>query len=246
MNYRYAVESVLPKNLGQFLQIHLGVVQFGATDDQRTAPQKTAVKVRISERHAIGSHQQIGFFKVWRIHRNQLKLNRPLPQFRPQSARLRNILGRADRFLPQHHHSRARATGVLDGLLTSSESLVSMRIYEQAKNATVGGKNEIFLLIQPLVMAKSAWDKLTPQQQKAFEEAATISENYFNEEQKKAHADLRKAWEKAGGKVRELSDAEYDAWVALAKKTAWPKFEAEVKGGKSLVQVVQESVQKTN
>jgi TRAP-type C4-dicarboxylate transport system substrate-binding protein len=140
----------------------------------------------------------------------------------------------------------ALQTGVLDGLLTSSESLVSMRIYEQAKNATVGGKNEIFLLIQPLVMAKSAWDKLTPQQQKAFEEAATISEEYFNDEQKKAHADLRKAWEKAGGKVRELTDAEYDAWVTLAKKTAWPKFEAEVKGGKSLVQVVQESVQKTN
>ncbi|HYD66305.1 TRAP transporter substrate-binding protein DctP [Azospirillum sp.] len=140
----------------------------------------------------------------------------------------------------------ALQTGVLDGLLTSSESLVSMRIYEQAKNATVGGKNEIFLLIQPLVMAKSAWDKLTPQQQKAFEEAATVSETYFNEEQKKAHDDLRKAWEKAGGKVRELTDAEYDAWVALAKKTAWPKFETEVKGGKSLVQVVQESVQKTN
>ncbi len=144
--------------------------------------------------------------------------------------------------MPSSEIYTALQTGVLDGLLTSSESFVSMKIQEQTKFATVGGKNEIFLLIQPLVMSKAAWDKLTPAQKKAFEEAATESEAFFNNVQKEASEVMVREFTKAGAAVRQLSDSEYGAWVALAKETAWESFKKNIPGGASLISAVESSI----
>lgn len=144
--------------------------------------------------------------------------------------------------MPSSEVYTALQTGVLDGLLTSSESFVSMRIYEQTKFATVGGKNEIFLLLQPLVISKLTWDKLTPEQKKAFEEAATVSETFFNTNQKEASDTMVREFKKAGATIRELTDAEYDAWVKLAKETAWERFKANIPGGAAMIAAVQDSI----
>ncbi len=144
--------------------------------------------------------------------------------------------------MPSSEVYTALQTGVLDGLLTSSESFVSMRIYEQTKHATVGGKNEIFLLIQPLVMAKSAWDKLTPEQKKAFDEAATESEAFFTKVQKEASDVMIREFKKAGADVRELTDPEYNEWVKLAKETAWVSFKANVPRGGELITTVENAI----
>ncbi|MDF3060021.1 MAG: transporter substrate-binding protein [Microvirga sp.] len=144
--------------------------------------------------------------------------------------------------MPSSEIYTALQTGILDGLLTSSESFVSMRIFEQTKHATVGGKNEIFLLIQPLVMAKAAWDKLTPEQKKAFEEAAAESETFFNGVQKEASEVMIREFKKAGATVRELSDAEYAAWVKLAKETAWERFKQNIPNGGKLIADVESAI----
>lgn len=146
--------------------------------------------------------------------------------------------------MPSSEIYTALQTGVLDALLTSSESLVSMRIFEQTRHATVGGPNEIFLLIQPLVMSKAAWDKLTPEQKAAFDAAATESEAFFNGVQKEASETTVREFEKAGAKVRELTDGEYDAWASLAEKTAWRSFRENVPGGAELISIVQDSIAK--
>ena len=70
--------------------------------------------------------------------------------------------------------------------LTSAETFVSMRIYEQTKFATVGGDYTLWWLLQPLVMSKAAWDKLTPAQRKIFEEAADKSDDFFAAGQREA------------------------------------------------------------
>jgi TRAP-type transport system periplasmic protein len=53
-------------------------------------------------------------------------------------------------------------SGVLNGTLTSAETFVSMRLYEQTKMATLPGKYSLWMLLQPLVMSKQHWDKLSP------------------------------------------------------------------------------------
>jgi len=76
-----------------------------------------------------------------------------------------------------------------------------MRIYEQTKFATVGGDYTLWWLLQPLVMSKAAWDKLTPAQKKIFEEAANKSDEFFAAGQREAVKRMEEAYVKAGAKV---------------------------------------------
>lgn len=129
-------------------------------------------------------------------------------------------------------------SGVLTSTLTSAETFVSMRIYEQTKYATVGGDYTLWWLLQPLVMSKAAWDKLTPQQRKIFDDAADASDKWFKEAQAKAVVNMVDVYKKAGAEVKPLTKAEFDAWIDLAKKTAWPEFQAKSADAKQLLELV--------
>lgn len=135
----------------------------------------------------------------------------------------------------------ALQSGVLDGLMTSAESFVSMRIYEQTKHATVGGDYSLFILLQPLIMSKQHWDKLTPKQKEIFEAAALKSEQFFNDGlQKEAAEKMVETFAKNGNAVRPLTKEEYEAWVAKAKEIAWPKFARDAKQGEELLTLIQQ------
>ena len=125
-------------------------------------------------------------------------------------------------------------SGVLSGTLTSAETFVSMRLYEQTKHATVGGYN-LWMLLQPLVMSKQHWDKLTPKQKQIFEAAADKSDQFFLGLQREATDKMAEAYKKAGAKVSEMSKADFDAWLDLAKKTSYPEFESKSPLAKELL-----------
>lgn len=129
-------------------------------------------------------------------------------------------------------------SGVLTSTLTSAETFVSMRIYEQTRFATVGGDYTLWWLLQPLVMSKAAWDKLSAAQKKAFEEAADKSDKFFADGQREAVTKMVDAYTKAGAKVRALTKAEFDAWIELAKKTSWPEFESKSADAKELLKLI--------
>lgn len=133
----------------------------------------------------------------------------------------------------------ALQSGVLNGALTSAESFVSMRLYEQTRFATVGGKYNLWMLMQPLIIAKKTWDALTPAQQKAFNEAAEVSDQFFLNLQQDATDRMVDAYKKAGASVREMTRQEFDAWVDLAKRTAWVEYAQKAPKGKELLDLVQ-------
>lgn len=137
--------------------------------------------------------------------------------------------------MPSSEIYPALQSGVLNATLTSAETFVSMRLYEQTNNATVGGDYNLWMLLQPLVMSKQHWDKLTPAQQKIFEEAANKSDEFFLGLQREATDKMKEAYEKAGAKVRQMTKAEFDAWLELAKKTSWPDFAAKSPEAKELL-----------
>ena len=117
-------------------------------------------------------------------------------------------------------------SGVLSGTLTSAETFVSMRLYEQTKHATVGGESALWMLLQPMVMSNQAWNKLTPKQKKIFEEAADKADAFFLTVQREATSKMADLYRNSGGTSREMSKQEFDAWVALARKTAYPEYAA--------------------
>jgi TRAP-type C4-dicarboxylate transport system substrate-binding protein len=65
------------------------------------------------------------------------------------------------------------------------------------------------MLLQPLVMSKQHWDKLTPAQKKIFDEAAAKSDEYFLKLQQDAVDKMEAAYKKAGAKVHDMNQAEY-------------------------------------
>ena len=129
-------------------------------------------------------------------------------------------------------------SGVLNGTLTSAETFVSMRLYEQTKFATTPSKYSLWMLLQPLVMSKQHWDKLTPEQKKIFGQAAAKSDEFFLGLQKEAVDKMEEAYKKAGAKVHEMTEAEYNQWVALAKETSYKDYASKSPMAKELLDLL--------
>lgn len=127
-------------------------------------------------------------------------------------------------------------TGVLDAANTSSASFVSYRLFEQAKCLTAPGENALWFMYEPVLMSKKIFDGLNEAQQKAILAAADKAEAFFNDEVRKGDQMMIDAYKKAGVEVVEMSKADYDAWLEIAKETSYKNFAANVPGGDKLIE----------
>jgi TRAP-type C4-dicarboxylate transport system substrate-binding protein len=126
-------------------------------------------------------------------------------------------------------------TGVLDAANTSSASLVSYRLFEQGKCLTAPGENALWFMYEPVLMSKRVFERLTDEQRKAILAAGKKSEEFFDAEIRKGDQKMVDAFKKANVEVVEMSKADYDAWLDVAKTSAYEKFAKEVEGGKDLI-----------
>jgi TRAP-type transport system periplasmic protein len=117
----------------------------------------------------------------------------------------------------------AMQSGRLDGALTSYETFVSTKIYEQGKHFTAGSPG-IWMFATPLLISKRVWDGLSDAERDAFEAAAEISEEYFAATQLAAEARFIETFKRAGAKYHKFTHDEYMAWLELAQKTAWREY----------------------
>ncbi|KQZ14721.1 ABC transporter substrate-binding protein [Mesorhizobium sp. Root554] len=127
-------------------------------------------------------------------------------------------------------------TGVLDAANTSSASFVSYRLFEQAKCLTAPGENALWFMYEPVLVSKKVFEGLTGEQQKAILAAADKAEAFFNEEVRKGDQMMIDAYKKAGVEVVEMSKADYDAWLEIAKQSSYKKFAEKVPGGDKLIE----------
>lgn len=127
-------------------------------------------------------------------------------------------------------------TGVLDAANTSSASFVSYRLFEQAKCLTAPGENALWFMYEPVLMSKKVFERLKPEQQKAILAAGEKAETYFNEEVRKGDQIMVDTYKKAGVEVVEMSKADYNAWLELAKRSAYKNFASKVPGGDKLIE----------
>ncbi|WP_420847964.1 TRAP transporter substrate-binding protein DctP [Nitratireductor luteus] len=127
-------------------------------------------------------------------------------------------------------------TNVLDATNTSSASFVSYRLFEQVKCLTAPGENALWFMYEPVLMSKSVFERLTPEQQQAILDAGEKAEAHFNAEIRNGDAMLVETYEKAGVEVVEMSKADYDAWLEVAKGSAYKNFAERVPGGDKLIE----------
>ncbi|MEX1236286.1 MAG: TRAP transporter substrate-binding protein DctP [Roseovarius sp.] len=129
----------------------------------------------------------------------------------------------------------AMQTGVLDAANTSSSSFVSYRIYEQVSCYTPAGDVALWFMYQPLLMNKSTFEGLSEEQQQALMDAAAKAEAYYLDEAKKEDADSVQVFKDAGVEIAEMSQADFDAWRAIATETSYKDFVENVPDGQELL-----------
>jgi TRAP-type C4-dicarboxylate transport system substrate-binding protein len=126
-------------------------------------------------------------------------------------------------------------TGVLDATNTSSASFVSYRLYEQVQCLTAPGENALWFMYEPVLMSKTVFEGLTEEQQAAIMAAAEKAEVFFNEEVRKGDQAMVDAFTEAEVEVVEMSEEDYDAWLAVAQESSYKNFAEKVANGQELL-----------
>lgn len=150
--------------------------------------------------------------------------------------------GAAITSIPSNEVYNALQQGVLDAAVTSSGSLVSFRLYEQAKHVTTARDKTFWFMFEPLLISKATFDGLTPEQQKIVTEVGASMEAFAIAEAKKDDEEVAKAYAAGGATVHDMDEAAFNAWRKVAKASAWKSFTDNVKNGQQLMDMA-ESVQ---
>ncbi len=154
----------------------------------------------------------------------------------PAFERMLAAAGASIASMPSSEIYNAMQTGVLDAANTSSASFVSYRLYEQVKCLTAPGQNALWFMYEPVLMSKKTFDKLTKEQQDAIMAAGKKAEEFFDAEARKGDQKLIDTYKKANVEVTEMSKEDFDAWLAVAKDSAYKEFSEKVKGGEQLIE----------
>lgn len=126
-------------------------------------------------------------------------------------------------------------TGVLDAANTSSGSMVSYRLFEQAKCLTAPGENALWFMYEPVLISKKKFERLTPEQQQALRDAGKRAEDWFAQQAAGLDSKMVETFEKAGVEIQTMTPENFDAWLTIAQETSYKHFADEVDGGKDLI-----------
>ncbi len=136
---------------------------------------------------------------------------------------------------PSNEIYNAFQSGVVNGTDTSLGTFASMRLYEVTDCLTAPGNNALWFMYEPVLMSKKSFDKLNKQQQDAIVAAGKKAQAYYESKADAVNAEAIKAFEDHKVKVVTLTDADYAAWLEVAKKTSYAKFAKEVPNGQKLI-----------
>ncbi len=138
--------------------------------------------------------------------------------------------------IPSSEVYNALQQGVAQATDTSTGSFVSFRLYEQLKCVTAPGDNAMWFMYEPVLISKRSWEKLNDAQKKALTAASKKAEAYFNAESKKLDDKMVETFKKNNVQVVTMTDADAEAWRAVAQKTSYKIFAEKVPGGKELIE----------
>jgi TRAP-type C4-dicarboxylate transport system substrate-binding protein len=136
---------------------------------------------------------------------------------------------------PSNEIYNAFQTGVVNGTDTSLGTFQSMRLYEVTDCLTAPGNNALWFMYEPVLMSKKSFDKLNKQQQDAVVAAGKKAQAYYEGKADAVNKEAVKTFEDHKVKVVTLSDADYQAWLDVAKKSSYAEFAKGVPNGQKLI-----------
>ncbi len=136
---------------------------------------------------------------------------------------------------PSNEIYNAFQTGVVTGTDTSLGTFNSMRLYEVTGCLTAPGNNALWFMYEPVLMSKKNFEKLNKQQQGAVIKAGKDAQAYYEKKADAVNEEAVKAFQDHKVKVITLTDAEYNQWLDVAKKSSYAKFAKDVPNGQKLI-----------
>jgi TRAP-type C4-dicarboxylate transport system substrate-binding protein len=136
---------------------------------------------------------------------------------------------------PSNEVYNAFQTGIVAGTDTSLGTFGSTRLYEVTDCLTAPGNNALWFMYEPVLMSKKTFARLNKQQQDAIIKAGKDAQAMYEKRADAENQKTIKQFEDHKVKVVTLSDADYDAWIALAKKTSYKLYEKDVPNGQKLI-----------
>ena len=144
--------------------------------------------------------------------------------------------------LPSNELYAAMQTGAADAGMTSSTSLISFRLEEVSKHLTTGRGRAYWFMLEPLLMAKSVYDKLSKEQQQLIMQVGADMEKFGTEQAKADDKLVAEIYTKAGAKVYDLDDKAIRKWQTLARETAWKDYAAKSPGCARMLQLAEKTL----
>jgi TRAP-type transport system periplasmic protein len=136
---------------------------------------------------------------------------------------------------PSNEIYNAFQSGVVNGTDTSLGTFQSMRLYEVTDCLTAPGENALWFMYEPVLMSKKSFDKLDKKQQDAVLAAGKKAQAYYEGKADAVNKEAIKAFEDHKVKVVTLSDADYQAWLDVAKKSSYAEYSKNVPNGQKLI-----------
>ncbi len=128
--------------------------------------------------------------------------------------------------LPSNEIYQSVQSGALDAAMTSSTSLISFRLEEVAKHLTTGRGKAYWFMLEPLLISREVFEKLPKDMQTVVMTVGTELEKYGTDAAKADDQAVAKVYQKAGGKVYDLSAPTVKKWQSIARETAWKDYAA--------------------
>ena len=125
---------------------------------------------------------------------------------------------------PSNEIYNAFQTGVVNGTDTSLGTFASMRLYEVTDCLTAPGNNALWFMYEPVLMSKKSFDKLNKQQQDVLIAAGKKAQAYYEGKADAVNKEAIKAFGDHKVKVVTLTDADYNAWLEVAKKSSYAEL----------------------
>jgi TRAP-type C4-dicarboxylate transport system substrate-binding protein len=124
---------------------------------------------------------------------------------------------------------------VLNGINASSESFVTFKIFEQVKCITPPGKFALWFMYQPILMSQKSYDKLNEKKKEALVAAGKKAEQYMLKEAANLDTKMERIFKEKNVQIAYMTEADFKAWMQIAKATSYKKFAEKVKGGDKLI-----------
>jgi TRAP-type transport system periplasmic protein len=126
--------------------------------------------------------------------------------------------------VPSNEIYAAMQTGACDAAITSSTSLISFRLEEVSRSLTTGRGKSYWFMLEPLIMSKQVFDRLTKPQQEAIMAIGVEMEAFGTKEAMADDQKVAEVYAKKGASVHDLTEAIVDKWRAIARDTAWKDY----------------------